>query len=346
MNARSDTPVNGVPPALLAEAGVWIARLHSEDRDPAMVTGVRQWLQSDPLHAKAFELCTEVWEESRNLRRVIPFATHTPRPRRNHYSFSFAAAVAVTVAAVAGLVGAFFLRPLPDVSTAVGEQRSMTLSDGTRVFLNPATHIVVRYDRRVRQVELKSGEALFQVAHRSNWPFIVQAGDRQVTALGTSFVVRRDEQRMAVTLVEGRVTVATAYDDGERIGPSPQLKEGQGGRDPGNVFALVPGQRLTFTPGKPAQLDTPSLEKTMAWRRGQVVLDDTPLSSAVSEMNRYNSIKLVIERPEAESVLVNGLFQAGDSVSFANALAETYELRLIERRGEIILSGAPRPSTR
>jgi transmembrane sensor len=348
MNTRRE----GVSPERLAEAGVWIARLHSEERDRATVAGVRQWLQTDPLNAQAFELCTEVWEESANLRRVIPFATEAPAPRKKRYSLSFAVAMGAAVAAVAAVVGVFFLYRLPDVSTAVGEQRSLTLNDGTRVFLNTGTHVVVKYDKSVRRVELEAGEALFQVAKRPDWPFIVRAGSQQVRALGTSFVVRRDAQQMAVTLVEGKVTVSSVSGGDEQ--PLPRLLPEHGNRTDrsdtaggtAKIYTLSAGQRLIFAAGKPAQLDAPSLEKTMAWRRGQVFLDDTPLASAVAEMNRYSSTKLVIERPETESVLINGLFQAGDSASFATAVAQAYSLQVIRRDAELILAGTPSPGPR
>jgi transmembrane sensor len=107
------------------------------------------------------------------------------------------------------------------------------------------------------------------------------------------------------------------------------------------VFTLTPGQRLTFTGGSATKLDTPSVEKTIAWRRGQVILDDTPLEVAADEMNRYNSTKLVVAHPDAAALLINGLFQAGDSTHFANAVAQAYGLEVVERGNEIILSGRP-----
>jgi transmembrane sensor len=228
------------------------------------------------------------------------------------------------------------------IATKVGEQRQVVLDDGTRVFLNT--------DTQARRVELTRGEALFNVAKKPDWPFIVAAGDRQVRALGTSFVVRRDEQRLAVTLVEGEVMVSprlasssgavssSPQPDAGAIAQTPPAAAGQPRND---VFTLTPGQRLTFTAGAATRLDTPSVEKATAWRRGQVILDDTPLATAIVEMNRYNSVKLVVERPEAAALLVNGLFQAGDSTHFANAVAQAYGLRLIERGDQIILSGQP-----
>jgi transmembrane sensor len=83
------------------------------------------------------------------------------------------------------------------------------------------------------------------------------------------------------------------------------------------------------------------LDKAVAWRRGEIIFDDTPLSAAVAELNRYNKDRLIIEQPEAQAVLVTGLFQTGDSVSFAHAVAENFGLTVIERNEEIVISGVP-----
>jgi len=330
-------PGASIPPERLAEAGVWVARLHGDDRDDAVEAAFRQWLQAHPLNSRAFELCTEVWEDSLSLRRIVPLATQSA-PRVASRLFRPFVALAATL--VAALVLGFFLLQPGGVSTGVGEQRLLTLKDGTRVFLNTATRVVVRYDKSVRRVDLEDGEALFDVAKQFDRPFLVQAGSRRIRALGTSFVVRRDDEQTAVTLVEGRVMVTS-----EAPLP-PAQSQGKSANDVGaagitEAFTLAPGQRLTFAAGKKPKQDTPSLDKAIAWRRGQVVLDDTPLSSAVAEMNRYSSVKLVIERPDAGALLINGLFQVGDSASFAKAVAGTYGLVVVERQGTIVLSGAP-----
>jgi transmembrane sensor len=255
-------------------------------------------------------------------------------------------------AALAGVlalltVGIFWLQNVGVVATAVGEQRQLVLADGTRVFLNTDTRIVVKYDKQARRVELRRGEALFNVARRSDWPFIVTAGDRQVKALGTSFVVRKDVERLAVTLVEGSVLVSPALP--EQIQPTIDAP-GAIEQTPASTaldargageFKLAAGQRLTFDAGSVTRLDTPSIEKTTAWRRGQVILDDTPLQAAVIEMNRYYEAKLIVADPDAAALPINGLFQAGDSAHFANAVAQAYGLVVIERGNEIVLSGKP-----
>jgi transmembrane sensor len=370
MNPRA-TKEEPIPADRLAEAGVWIARLYGDDRNADVKAGLQQWLAAHPLNAQAFELTTEVWEDSQNLRRVVPFAHEVSQTAKRRFRFPFPL-VAVTAALVILATGVtiFFTRP-SGVTTEVGEQRLLTLKDGSRIFLNTATRVVVHYDQNARRIELKAGEALFDVAKRPHWPFIVDAGDQQVTALGTSFVVRRETDRTAVTLVEGKVAVQSSAEypvlsteprgsaRSRVLSTEPRgsarsrvlSTEHRGLRGSDSALStqysvlLTPGQRLTSIANKPAQLDTPSLDNAIAWRRGQVVLDDTPLANAVNEMNRYNAVKLTIEQPAAANLLVNGLFQTGDSMSFATAVAKTYGLQVIERDNEIELLGLPRKAS-
>lgn len=354
MSPPESTTRNPVSPERLAEAGVWIARLHGDARGRAIENGFRRWLQENPENARAFELATEVWDDAENLRRLVPLRPAVRLESGPRWRGIVAAAALATLLLVVGVV---WYQQAGVIATSVGEQRQLVLEDGTRVFLNTDTRLVVKYDKQARRVELRRGEALFNVAKKSDWPFIVVAGDRQVTALGTSFVVRRDEQRVAVTLVEGKVSVApllspasnesadsreqTGPGEGAALQPSSAPAEDPVQLRNDEVVTLTPGQRLTITGGSATQLDTPSVEKATAWRRGQVILDDTPLRAAAEEMNRYNSTRLVIEDPDAAALLINGLFQAGDSSHFANAVAQAYGLEVIERGDEIILSGSP-----
>ena len=333
MNQPPETGDGPISSERLAEAGVWVARLHGDEPKAAM-TGVRQWLKAHPMNARALELCTDVWEESYNLRRITPFASEGASPSKGRRRLTIAVVAAAIVLAIAG-VALFGTRS--GVSTGVGEQRLLTLKDGSRVFLNTATRVVVEYNDNFRKVELDTGEALFDVANRPGWPFVVQVGDRQVKALGTSFVVRRDEKELAVTLVEGKVSVTTT----PRLTSSGSHTDRPAtGSATSDNITLTPGQRLTLVDGN-ARLESTSLDKAVAWRRGQIVLDDTPLASAVAEMNRYSETRLVLERPESGTLLVNGLFQAGDSMSFARAVAATHGLVVVERDGEIVISGTP-----
>ncbi len=79
-------------------------------------------------------------------------------PRR----FLYAVAAAVPLVAAVGFW--FLQRAANTLDTVVGEQRTMTLKDGTRVELNTSTRLVVHYDDQLRKVVLQYGEAWFDVA--------------------------------------------------------------------------------------------------------------------------------------------------------------------------------------
>lgn len=332
-----------------AEAAAWIARLHGPNRTAEAEAGFRRWLSEDAEHAAAFELLTDVWEKSARLRRR-PFeqvaSWELPGFRLTATRAVFASFAIALVAAVA----TFFYLHTDAVVTGVGEQRTLVLEDGTRVYLNTDTELVEHYDKVARRIELRKGEAMFEVAKNRNWPFIVTAGDRQVRALGTAFVVRRERENVAVTLVEGKVTVSPigiSEDLARRSVPPtfpPRVADTQD--RPSNpeekpTITLTPGDRLTFVTAEAPKIDRPAIEKVTAWQRGKVALDDTPLSDAVAEMNRYSTTRLVVEDPETAAIRVSGIFRAGDQVDFARAVARTYSLKIREGPREIVLAGTP-----
>ena len=117
-----------------------------------------------------------------------------------------------------------------------------------------------------------------------------------------------------VTLVEGRVSVGPVAPL-----PSPPRQ--------GTDVTLVPGQRLTFAAGAVPRVDRPSMKQAVAWQRGQIILDHTPLSEAIEEMNRYSPVQLIIDQPSVLDLEVTGVFRSGDSVSFARAVAQAHYLR-------------------
>ena len=336
--------------AACAEAAAWIARLHGEERTASVEAGFKRWLAASGEHRAAFEMANDIWAGTDHLPKPsTPAFVRWPRaglvvtlPR---------ALIATFVVAVVTLGISFYFRD-SGMTTRVGEQRNFTLEDGTHVSLNTASRIHVRYDRTARRVVLDEGEAYFEVAKHADWPFIVTAGGKQVVARGTAFLVRRDEDRLTVTLVEGKVTVAAA---GEAVTSLPAATgSAASAQDPSSAassqsgagpdITLAPGQRLTFADHERPKLDHPELDRVTAWQHGQVILDHTPLADAVAEMNRYSDVALRIEEPEAGRAEVTGIFRVGDSENFAQAVAETYHLRVADRGGQIVLSGRPRSS--
>lgn len=345
-------PLAEVPSAAAcAEASAWIARLHGEHRTAKVEAGFKRWLATSAEHRAAFEMVNDIWVGVERLPKpATPAFVRWPRAG---FVLTLPRALAAAAVLVVIGIGAMLHYRDPGLATRVGEQRNWSLEDGTRISLNTASRIHVHYDRKARRVDLDEGEAFFEVAKRPDWPFIVTAGGKQVVALGTAFLVRRDEEQIAVTLVEGKVTVSSAgeappaasdqnpaLESPPAAAARPQLRPR---KEPRDEVTLSPGQRVTFAANDHAALDRPALERVTAWQRGQVILDHTPLADAVVEMNRYSDVELKVEEPEAARAQVTGIFRIGDSENFAQAVAETYRLSIVDRAGQIVIAGVPKP---
>jgi transmembrane sensor len=359
-----------------AEAAAWIVRLHGPLRSPELEAAFRDWLAAHPENGKQFERVTEVWDAGSSV--PVPGAPRLARWKESLVPRQWTLAAAVLLVACGLAVwGAWRVWANPTYTTGIGEQRIVRLDDGTRLSLNSGTRVRIAYNDSERRVELERGEAYFEVAHNPARPFIVTAGNHQVTALGTVFVVRYETAQTAVTLLEGKVTVLPVPDSpsltsrqlprnspltisedstGRRsaranrppsISLPPSPSDGAGpevriGAKEGSdqEFVLSPGERVTFTRGGSPKLDEPRMEAVTAWRRGEVMLDNTELADAIAELNRYDKTKLIIDDPKIAALPISGIYQAGDSNSFARTVAKLYDLEIIEQPNRIYLRAA------
>lgn len=310
----------------IAEASAWVATLHGDNRTEETERAFARWMRDDPGNAQAFEQITELWEVTRNLPRR---AVRRPSGRRDRTRRLFATA-ASAILATALVAAAFFTLRNPSISTDVGELRILALEDDTQITLNTRTRIQYRYDHEHRHVDLHEGEALFEIAKDPSRPFTVTVSGHTITALGTSFVVRSDARQFAVTLLNGSVSV---MEEGASRQPPVAGRNEASGADQ----ILTPGERLTLARAATPRIDWPELENVLAWRQREVKLNETPLPEALAEMNRYSKRRLTVAVPGAAEILVTGLFRAGDSLSFARAVADAYDLRVSEVGGEIRL---------
>jgi transmembrane sensor len=333
------TRTSACSPEEIDEAAVWIARLRAPDRTARLDRGLRRWLAEKPSHAAAFELMSNAWELAGALQphaSYRPVETAAARPRPRLLRMAAAAACAVALVAFAIVFQAYDR----GIKTDVGEQRVLSLEDGTRIVMNTATHLTVRYDESARRVELDKGEALFEVAKRPSWPFVVSAGDRQITALGTSFVVREERGALSVTMIEGSVAVRPDASAGDAGAPGSSTDVAASSR----AVTLKAGDRLRLRDDGTPVIDQPPIDRLTAWRHGQVEFEDTALPAAAREMNRYSKLQLAVEMPEPERIRIDGVFRAGDTPAFAEAVARSYGLSVEWRARKVVLRGALPPA--
>jgi transmembrane sensor len=314
------------------EAAAWIARLHDERCSPEMETKLREWLGASDEHRREFTRMTLVWEQAGNMRLRARADISTALKGRARF-FPWAATAAAGLVLV--IISAVYFWQDNAMTTAIGQQQVRVLQDGTRVALNTDTRIEVNYNEHSRRVRLIRGEARFDVSKHPTWPFLVNAGDQEIRALGTSFIVRHDnDQNLSVTLVEGRVSVTPIAANGEVPPQVPQV--------------LVPGQRLIISRNRALAVDRPELSRVTAWERGRVEFDETPLEDAATEMNRYTTTQIVVPDTEIAQLRIGGVFRAGDSDEFVKIVTATFGLQAERNGANIVLSRStvqPSPPT-
>jgi len=302
-----------------SEASAWLARIQGQKCE-ASEKGLQDWLRADPAHREAFERATEIWDLLPGVAR--PFGLRVAANDRKARRHRIAAIAAIFLATLGlGAASLAWLTARPTFTTRVGQQQITALEDGTSVALNTDSKVTVLYSPNERRVRLDRGEALFDVTHNPSRPFIVTAGNEEVRALGTSFVVRRDKGRIAVTLVRGRVEITRH--DGERV-----VRQAM----------LAPGERATIEPVGAPEIDHPSVDTVTAWRRGEVVFDDVRLADAIAELNRYGGVRLIASEPAVANIRVSGVFATNDAREFANAVAQLNRLRIVQTADTIVLS--------
>ncbi len=206
-------------------------------------------------------------------------------------------------------------------ATVVGGMQSVPMVDGSRVLLNTNSQVSIALSEHERRVELKHGEAFFEVAKDPNRPFVVVAGDKRIIAVGTAFSVRHDGDELQLIVSEGTVRMET---------PSKHIKP------PGPLSAgsVVRARHDDMLVQREALAD---IERSLSWRNGVLTFRDTPLSSAVTEFNRYNTRPIVIEDDQVAALQIGGIFRATQPEAFVRLLSEGFPIQVVMDDERIVL---------
>jgi transmembrane sensor len=248
--------------------------------------------------------------------------------------WAVAATVVLTVSAAVWVLQ----RSASDVVvTDVGELRTLPLSDGSVVTLNTATEVRIHYSQTGRRIELLQGQASFEVAKDPARPFVVSAGGREVRALGTVFDVYKGKDKVTVTLIEGKVAVASSA--GSPTVASPEAPVDAATKARAAPVVLNPGEQVSYTPTamteplEPIAIAAIDVPRVTAWKARKLAFRDTLLTEAIAEANRYSHEQIVLEAPGMESARLSGSFEAGKNELFAEGLRTFFGLK-VERQGD------------
>lgn len=220
----------------------------------------------------------------------------------------FAAAAVLLVAGWLGYSNWFVQDTVSTISpelsrylTRIGEQKQITLTDGTRIAMNTGTSMLVEMDENTRRVILERGEAFFEVAKDPQRPFTVELEDHAVTVLGTRFNIRVTPTDYTLALVEGAVAL---HKDHESVMPDAPILSGPEKRpvkaDAERQYRVFAGSVVQYNQKQRLLLvqTDPGIDSYQNWRNGILRFDAVPLKTLVKELNRYTGKKILIEETD------------------------------------------------
>ncbi len=342
---------------LAEQAAEWVARL-DDDASPECRAELVNWLRLSPHHIEEFLLAQAAYrafhgmsreqllpvdsEELRagNAANVIPIKGRGSESRdvspanamapagttvevgiagktNRRWLFGLAAGVAVVAA------GLWALPRLAEKSyaTAIGEQRTVRLPDGSLLHLNTQSRIKVALSRDARRIELLRGEVLFDVARDQSRPFVVAAGEAVVKVLGTQFNVYRRDAETTVSVVEGRVQV----DVGEKAAPAFSAASQSPTQAAPTVLTAGDEARITQN-GRILRTAKVNVETALAWRQRRLIFNGTTLAEAIEQFNRYNDFHIELGSDALAQRRISGVFHADDPMTILKFLQRDAEI--------------------
>lgn len=336
------------------EAAMWVWRLDDENVPAAVRTQFDDWLRRDSRHRRAFEELAGVWRsldelaEAKRDEKLATFmaeerrlqATVAPRSEHTRLRRWIAWAMVASLAVIAGSMSwSQRGNESQTLVTAVGQQRNVTLADGSVVQLNTNTIVETHFTQEQRTIRLQKGEALFRVAHNAERPFYVYAGGTVVRAIGTEFNVRlRDARDVEVIVTEGTVEVSyvrTAAKPAVRAAARPVVPAG---------IELMAGQRIEAAASHAPRITPANASNSLAWRDGAIVFGGEPLVEAIAEVNRYTDTRLVVADASIRDLRVGGRFRTGDVDGFLQALTEAFPVTISRTSDHLVYIHARAPA--
>ncbi|WP_334183824.1 FecR family protein [Novosphingobium sp.] len=290
------------PESVNRQAADWLARLHADDRSAGDEAEFHAWLRSDPSHASAFEKASGIWDGVGGL-RDYPREAPAVQPRSHSRRAVLAGGAGLILTCGLGL--GWQQAQAGVYQTGVGEQRRFLLDDATRIMLDTNTRVRFTTDTSKRLLSLTSGRIDIEIAGDTR-PFVIEAGDSSAVANAGRLDLRREDETVVITAIEGSAKV----------------------RSPEANMVLVAGSRVAVELGRKDRLDQPEIDDLLAWQSGRLSFRDETVAQAAAEMNRYTRRKLIVSDPRAANMRLSGVYRVGDPEGFAQSLAELLPVKV------------------
>lgn len=204
-------------------------------------------------------------------------------------------------------------------TTGAGQQRSVSLPDGTVISLFPATSIEVpsAYNRLTRKIILKSGKAFFEVEHKEEIPFIVDLGAASVKDAGTSFGVQKTNDSIDVWVTAGKVEFRNGADSQIRL--------------------LSAGMRLKFLQGLNNPRTAIFVDSTVSLTHNPLRFVNTPLPNVIHNFKDVYNKQIIIIDSALTKKKFTGNFEGQPFEDAINVLCNALGIRFVQQNDTFYL---------
>lgn len=343
----------------------WLIRRESGHWTEADQAQLERWLDASTLNRVAFLRLEHAWTESARLKalgagisgdlppppgqwNLTPIFEAPRADSEQHDSgirsvararrLAIAASLLLTLTVGVGLSAYQFWGGGGDrYATPVGGLSSVPMSDGSKITLNTNSQLRVSMTEAECHVDLKRGEAFFEVAKDPVRPFVVEAGKKRVVAVGTKFSVRRDGESIEVVVTEGKVRV----EDASRPLPTTGVEAAGSASAEGAGTVFLASGAIARADGEGVRVQRKSLQEAethLSWRRGVLMFREQNLADIVAEFNRYNVRKVVVADPAVAGLKIEGNFRATNVDAFVRLLESGFPIRATAEEDRIVLS--------
>lgn len=305
-----------IDPAIVRRAAEWMARLWSESATDADHQACEQWRAAHPDHECAWRRLQGMQDKLDSVPRAV--ARHTllepalarPSRRRSMQLLGLGVLGLGVVAVVRETDSWQAIRA--DYHTRTGEIREIALPDGTRVVLDTASALDVRFTDGERLITLLSGAILVTTAHEAGGrrPFRVRSEQGEIEALGTRFSVRQADGISRVEVFEGAVALTPSG-----VGHA--------------AVRVEAGQGAAFTNTRVEQ-GGEAREEAAAWAEGRLVAENMELAAFLAELGRYRS-GLLRADPAIGGLRVTGVFSLRDTDRALQSLSAGLPVEVVYR---------------
>ncbi|OJW72916.1 MAG: hypothetical protein BGO59_09230 [Spirosoma sp. 48-14] len=335
----------GMTPSIPPHIDPLILRFLTGEASPQERQQLDTWVAADPSHRRYLEQLVKLWHSSASATDFAHIDAHQdwqqvkarlkgrrqPADSRLLYPARWGAngwfkMAAVTLLVLGVLIGLYHQQmngktEAPVTSTATTHPLQLTLSDGTRVYLNKRASLTypLSFSGPTRNVTL-TGEAFFEVTKNPAQPFLIRSGALLTRVVGTSFSVNAPtEDFVQVTVLTGKVALSTSSASQASL-------------------VLTPGEQGVFQNNTLVE-STNTEVNFLAWKTKVLTFQNTPLAQVVQDLNRYYGQKLALTGTSLENCRITATFREQPLEEVLTEMQLVLPIQVQRHQGRIILAG-------